>query len=131
MDDKHVVLVNPFTGAFLGKMRAARTAFHHTEPKVRAAAGTNAFFVTEYIRFEWSVSLWWRTEEEWSKRNLLLSQQEFAEMDLNLMVYSNGVFYGLDFFGCTYTMDTRVPPPWRLTELHVPSILEKYSPVCG
>ncbi|XBH60332.1 hypothetical protein VPH35_114945 [Triticum aestivum] len=123
-DDHRIVLVNPVTGAFQSEMYAP---FEMPQSTVRAAAGTNAVFVSDYS--DSSVSLFWCTEtEEWSEQKLILSE-EFES--IYLMAYIDGLFYALEFMGCTYTVDTRVPPPWHLTRLHAPSILEQYSPICG
>ncbi|KAM3207607.1 hypothetical protein ACQJBY_062697 [Aegilops geniculata] len=126
-EDNRVVLVNPVTGAFQSiKMYPPRHT-HLFPPTVRAAAGTDAFFVCQY--FERTVCLRWR-EEEWSEQNLLLPE-EFTRSDaIDLVAYSGGIFYAMEFFGFTHTVDTRAPPPWRLTRLRAPSILEQYSPIC-
>lgn len=45
------------------------------------------------------------------------------------MAYSGGIFYAMEFFGFTNTVDTRSPQPWRLMRLRAPSILRQYSPI--
>ncbi|KAM3317265.1 hypothetical protein ACQJBY_035102 [Aegilops geniculata] len=121
-DDNHVVPVNPVTGAFQSEMYAPVGT---TEAKARVAAGANAVFVNN--RSEMSVSLFWCTEE-WPEEQKLISEKFKS---IYLMAYTDDVFYALEFWGCTYTVDTRVPPPWRLKKLHVPNILEQYTPICG
>ncbi|XP_037454154.1 uncharacterized protein LOC119324465 [Triticum dicoccoides] len=115
-----VVLVNPITGAFRSDVYAP----FGTGAKVRAVAGANAIFDHDYA--ERSVSLCWCTEE-WSERKLL--SEEFK--NIYLMAYADGIFYALEFRGCAYTADTRLPPPWRLKKLRAPSILEQYTPIRG
>ncbi|VAI42054.1 unnamed protein product [Triticum turgidum subsp. durum] len=115
-----VVLVNPITGAFRSDVYAP----FGTGAKVRAVASANAIFDHDYA--ERSVPLCWCTGE-WSERKLL--SEEFK--NIYLMAYTDGVFYALEFRGCAYTVDTRVPPPWRLKKLRAPSILEQYTPIRG
>ncbi|KAI4978987.1 hypothetical protein ZWY2020_015740 [Hordeum vulgare] len=120
--DNRVVLVNPITGdASQSKMYAPFGA----GDKVRTVAGANAIFDHDYS--ERSVSLIFSCAEGWSKRKLL--SEEFKT--IYQMVYTDGVLYALEFRGCTYTADTRAPPPWRLKKLRAPSILEQYTPISG
>lgn len=57
--------------------------------------------------------------------------EEFTRSNsIDLVAYNGGIFYAMEFFGFIHTVDTRAPPPWRLTRLRVPSILEQYSPIC-
>uniref|UniRef100_A0A453MWE0 F-box domain-containing protein n=1 Tax=Aegilops tauschii subsp. strangulata TaxID=200361 RepID=A0A453MWE0_AEGTS len=115
-----VFLVNPLTGAFQSDMYAP----FGTGAKVRTVAGANAIFDHDYS--ERNVLLSWCTEE-WRQRKLL--SQEFK--NIYLMAYADGVFYALEFRGCAYSVDTRVPPPWRLKKLRAPSILEQYTLIRG
>uniref|UniRef100_A0A8I6Z1I1 KIB1-4 beta-propeller domain-containing protein n=1 Tax=Hordeum vulgare subsp. vulgare TaxID=112509 RepID=A0A8I6Z1I1_HORVV len=124
-EGNRVVLVNPVTGAFESiEMYPPRNRVL-IPPTVRAAAGADAFFVS--LHFERTVSLRWREEDEWTERKLLLPEE--CGGAINLVAYSGGIFYAMEFFGFTNTVDTRSPPPWRLMRLRAPSILRQYSPI--
>ncbi|XP_037468057.1 uncharacterized protein LOC119340261 [Triticum dicoccoides] len=116
-----LVLVNPATGAVRGIQTYAHRIMYPTEPMF--CSGAEAFFIGQ--SFGRNFSLWWCTEGEWSERKLLLPEDLKCADDIDLVAYSDGVFYAMQIFGSTYTIDTRAPMPWRLTRLSVPSIREQ------
>ncbi|PNT76507.1 LOW QUALITY PROTEIN: hypothetical protein BRADI_1g48970v3 [Brachypodium distachyon] len=134
----HVALANPVTGAAQSVEVYRAASLFGFQPKVRAATGAEAFFVSELRSDgEMSIFLVWRAEE-WGPRIKLpmampsVPQQfSYCTNDIDLAAYADGVFYAMELLGFTFTVDTRAPPPMRIARLNARSILEKYTSIFG
>ncbi|KQK19547.1 hypothetical protein BRADI_1g48965v3 [Brachypodium distachyon] len=135
-----VGLVNPVTGAAQSVEVYRKERLFGFQPKVRAAAGAEAFFVSEVSSdSEKRIYLLWRPEgeQEWPARIRLpmasMRQHQFSHSTdaMDLVAYADGAFYAMEFLGFTFVVDTRAPPPMRMARLNTRSILEQYTAISG